>query len=478
MDGLEITEVRLSDIESSVHTFRIDSEYFGKQFLRDEALFRTNPEKFTEFRKLDLIVGGSAFYPSLEPFYDCGSLPFLRVADVDKVIDFTSCVKIPDEILPNFPTLRLVEKGDIVLTKGGSIGRAGLVTERAAVTRDLIFIDSSKLGEIDYTYLASYFQTDFAFRLMLRSSSLTAQPHLTITLIRDLPVLIASDAFKAEIFDLATRSQSERLLSEGLFRLSDDLLLTELGFIDWNPPENNISIKSFSESFFETCRLDAEYYSQSYDYAIEKLHKLKPNAIVPLGDVLRDITNGQTPLRHDLTEGEVVFLTAEHISDFRIDFDSDKRVETEHHQKQLAKTAVKKNDLLITIKGKIGNAAVVENVPSPTNINQDVGLLRLKDGVDPYYIAGYINSILGKMFTKRISTGQINPFLGLGNLRTIPIPIFDNANELGALIRAKVMDAERAASKSKYLLNTAKRAVEIAIEQNEDAAMEFIRQNS
>ncbi len=51
------------------------------------------------------------------------------------------------------------------------------------------------------------------------------------------------------------------------------------------------------------------------------------------------------------------FLTAEHISDFRIRYDSDKRVLTEHHQEKLAKIVIELNDLLITIKGKTVNAA-------------------------------------------------------------------------------------------------------------------------
>ncbi|MDQ3321590.1 MAG: hypothetical protein M3525_03905 [Acidobacteriota bacterium] len=98
----------------------------------------------------------------------------------------------------------------------------------------------------------------------------------------------------------------------------------------------------------------------------------------------------------------------------------------------------------------------------------------LKEGVNPYYIAGFINSVIGKMFVRQISTGQINPFLGLGNLRTIPIPLFDNADEIGAHIKQKVIEAEQTQSQSKHLLETAKRAVEIAVEQDEKAALQWI----
>jgi hypothetical protein len=49
---------------------------------------------------------------------------------------------------------------------------------------------------------------------------------------------------------------------------------------------------------------------------------------------------------------------AEHVSDFEVHYDSDKRI-------------------LLTIKGRVGNAALVEYLPGPANINQDVALLRL-----------------------------------------------------------------------------------------------------
>jgi len=134
--------------------------------------------------------------------------------------------------------------------------------------------------------------------------------------------------------------------------------------------------------------------------------------------------------------------------------------------------------LLLTIKGRIGNAAVVENVPRPANINQDVALLRLSDDINAYYIAGFLNSILGKMFINRIATGQINPFLGLGNLRTIPIPLFapERMNEIGEHLKSKIHQAFDTQQQSKHLLETAKRGVELAIEQDEQAAMRFIEQ--
>jgi hypothetical protein len=68
--------------------------------------------------------------------------------------------------------------------------------------------------------------------------------------------------------------------------------------------------------------------------------------------------------------------------------------------------------------------AVAEEFEDPVNINQDVALFRLKEGLPAYYLAAFLNSRVGKAFVEQYSTGQINPFLGLGNLRMIPVPIY------------------------------------------------------
>lgn len=200
---------------------------------------------------------------------------------------------------------------------------------------------------------------------------------------------------------------------------------------------------------------------------------------MPLVSIIEEITNGGTPLRHNLSEGEIPFLTAEHVFDFRINYASEKRITLEHHLVDMPRTRLKQNDIVIAIKGKVGNAAVVDNPPHEANINQDVGLFRLKDGVNPYYVVGFLNSIIGKAFVEQISTGQINPFLGLGNLKTIKIPIFETElmNELGEHLKLKLNSAYKIAQQSKQLLEIAKRAVEMAIEDSEAAAIDWIDEN-
>jgi len=194
---------------------------------------------------------------------------------------------------------------------------------------------------------------------------------------------------------------------------------------------------------------------------------MKVARVIPVGRILSYVTNGHTPLHHDLTVGEVLFLTAEHVSDFRLDFGTDKRILQRHHDTELARTALRDGDILVTIKGKVGNCAVVRNCPSAANINQDVALIRLRTGIHPCFFAAWFNSLMGKQLVEQRSTGGINPFLGLGNLRGMPFPVIDQKEQhrIGNLVQEMVENAQSAEQEAVSLLESAKRRVEELIEQ-------------
>jgi len=182
-------------------------------------------------------------------------------------------------------------------------------------------------------------------------------------------------------------------------------------------------------------------------------------------DILAGLTNGHTPTNHDFSQGEVLFLTAENISDFTIEYGTDKRILHQHHQGELARTALRDGDVLLTIKGKVGNAAYVECPEKPVNINQDVALLRFKSEYFSYYFISYINSFLGKTFIEQLCTSQINPFLSLGNIRQIPVPIYETAVMKRIALRTEesVSKGRQAALDSNNLLNDARKIIEGAI---------------
>lgn len=171
-------------------------------------------------------------------------------------------------------------------------------------------------------------------------------------------------------------------------------------------------------------RWDSDFYQLKYQNVLQKIESSSPQKIGILDDFIQFLTNGHTPLRHDLSIGDVAFLTAENIYDFDINYNTEKRILLTHHNEELKRTQLNNEDFLITIKGRAGNVAIAENIPGLFNINQDVALFHLTEEIPSYYLLAFLNSPLGKAFSEQYSTGQINPFLGLGNLRLLPIPVY------------------------------------------------------
>ena len=110
------------------------------------------------------------------------------------------------------------------------------------------------------------------------------------------------------------------------------------------------------------------------------------------------------------------------------------------------------------------------------NINQDVALLRLTDRLPVWFVLAYLNSFFGKLQVEQLSTGGINPFLGLSNVRRVQIPVFDKhqMEEIGNQTRAQVHKTRTARLEARALLERATHAVEVAIEESEASVLALL----
>jgi hypothetical protein len=262
--------------------------------------------------------------------------------------------------------------------------------------------------------------------------------------------------------------EAKKMQSKAFYSTARQVMERELGIDNVNILLQ-VGYETKLSAVSEARRWDGEFYKPKYQRVLEAVlnaKKVKVERFVPVGHLLSYLTNGHTPLHHDLEVGEVPFLTAEHVSDFRIDFGTDKRILRRHHVTELARTALRDGDILVTIKGKVGNCAVVRDCPEAANINQDVALVRLRHGIHPYFFAAWFNSLMGKQLVEQRSTGGINPFLGLGNLRGMPFPVLDpkDHNRVGDLVQETAENAYEAEREASALLERAKRRVEELIE--------------
>ncbi|WP_226389884.1 restriction endonuclease subunit S [Penaeicola halotolerans] len=476
MEGLEISEVFFHEL-LKVETFRFDSEYFQKKYLYIDQLISGKANQFKEFNDLELSVDASAFYPSLEPYYGSGNFPFLRVKDVDTNIDYENCIRIPLEIVnsSSFKTLRIISKGDIVITKGGSIARVGLIEEKTAVTRDLIFIDSSRLSEIDYKFLFLYLLSSICYDQLIRSSSMTAQPHLTITLVRNLKLFEPSYSFKEQTVQAYNLSKGLLVKSREVYQSAEKILLDELGLKNFQPSQEPVNVKSFSESFDSSGRLDAEYYQIKYEQVVERIKSTNHDRLTDIVKIKKSIEPGSA---HYSEEG----LPFVRVSDYdKFGLSTPDKYLTDEFCKENAelikKLKPKKETILFSKDGSVGTAYMLRKDADFITSSAILHLtVKDKTKIIPEYLTLALNSKLVQMQAERDAGGSIILHWRVSEIENVVVPVidFDKQREIADLVE----ESFKLKKQSEYLLEVAKTAVEMAIEQDEETAILYINQNS
>lgn len=254
--------------------------------------------------------------------------------------------------------------------------------------------------------------------------------------------------------------------SASLYLKAETLLLQELGLQNWRPTEANTEVKSFKNCFLESGRLDAEYYQPKYDELVRRLKAT--NQAKQLGELLEFNQRGKQPV---YTEGDgLVVINSKYIRKNKIDFDENRLGDISETPKSLI---IRKGDVLLNGTGveTIGRCApyLLDGPALPDN---HVTILRSKS-INPIYLSVMLKSIIGQMQVDKFykgSSGQmelypsdINQFI-----------IWEAPKEVQVKVEEYVLQANAFEKQSQELLEAAKQAVEMAVEEGEDKAIEFL----
>jgi hypothetical protein len=396
------------------------------------------------------------FHPKPGEFFD-----YIEISRVSTSHGIYETIRIKDEEAPSRAQL-VVPPGSVLISEVRP-NRSAVALIPSQIGRTVAssgFAVLNPLG-ISSEFLFAYLKTNIVTGLLARETTATMYPAVSDEEVLNLPFPEPSEQVHRDV-TLNVRAAFIGLgRSKQLYKEAKLLLMRELSLQPLSLP-SALYYEQHLSTLKQARRLDAEYFHPKYEYILNAFLETKPERIARLDECIRFITNGHTPLHHDLSDGDILFLTAEHIFDYRIDYDTDKRILGAHHNGELKRTRLQKEDILVTIKGRIGNSAMVENISQEININQDVALIRLNNSLPPYYLLAFLNSWMGKCFIEQYCTGQINPFLSLGNLRLIPVPIYDIRimEHIAEKIKDLIVSAHQEQGNAKSLLDEATKKVE------------------
>jgi type I restriction enzyme M protein len=470
MDGLEAVELNLTDVLEDNELLRVDSEYFKLEYLTKVTQIKRRP--YRKIKEFAYVTDG--IHESIQ-FDNDGSINLISAkSPKENIFDLSGNECIAAEQHEKNPRTTLT-KGDVIISTVGTIGNCAVVDETILPANSDRHVGIVRI-EKDFRphFLSTFILSKYGRFQTLRESTGNVQLNLFIYKIKTLKIPFLSSEFQEAIENLVQSAHSSLRQSKGIYQQAEDLLLSELGLKDWQPTEETVAVKSFSESFLSSGRFDAEYYQPKYDQ-VEKAIQDCGFPSQNLGSLIEPIQNGFD--YREYTEEGTPYIRVGDIKNGQIDFESAVKIPITMADVDKP-VGLQVGDILFTRKGSFGNSAVVTELEVNGIISSEIMLVRLtlvsRQKVLPEYVSLFLNSKFGYLQVERRVHGVAYYSISQPDLANLLIPILPKPQQQKIVEKIKVSFSLK--QKSKQLLEIAKTGVERAIETDEATATTWINE--
>lgn len=466
-DGLDIEEIRLSSLENS---FTLGAEYYGKIYI-DSA----NTVKSLRHKTLCDISKRITDGDHGSPDYQASGILYLLSESVQAgYIDTSKCRFITPEKNRELKRSEL-HPGDVVVTKTGVYyGKSAVVPNSVKKANMIAHVGKIELyDEYNPYYVSTFLNSKFGYYQLRRRGIKATRPEIKLVEFAEIMIPIFSDTFNKMIESIIISANEKLDSASAIMAHCEDLLIKSLGFEAKKIASSNCSIRLISNSYYIHDRLDAEYYQQKYDQYLEQLHRFETTTISVEFDVFR---NSGTNYADGISD--VGVIKTKQLSNGEIDFDG---VESYFDNRTCANNKsvfLKENDVVFASMGvgSLGKVSIFSSDGARRYVTDStLRIYRAKPTcrIKPEALCVFLRSKIGQELIYRYvvgSTGIINIYDD--DMSKIPIPIL--ADSVQANISAQVQESFALRKQSKRMLEYAKQAVEMAIEQGEDEALKWL----
>lgn len=457
LEGLEATEIRRSQLNIEL---RYEAEFFRQRYLKeDSALSRWPRLKVHEFAN---VTDGPHGYHVVD---EESSIVMLTAKNAkDWFSDREGADPIAEWVNANNRRSSLAA-GDVILSTRGTVGMCALVTEEvlpANIDQDVARISwadrESFLPEFVVAYLNSAFGQDY----LARHASGMVQQGMSLQKVREIPLPLLSPEIQKSIAATVQAALQQR---RGAIKKRDEAeqaLLRALGLENWKPPEPLTYTRRTSDAFAAE-RLDSDYFAPRVAELLNKLSE----AGLTIGAV--------APVRHERfspgKEGEFDYIE---IGNVRADGTAGAERLPQSEAPSRASQIVRAGDVLTSSVRPIRRlSALVTHEQDGYVCSSGFVVLQPRD-VSAEVLLTYLRLPAVCELMDLHTSASLYPAISETDLLALPFhPIPKQAE---AEIVAAVQSAHAARRQAHALLETAKRAVEIAIEESEAAALGYLGQ--
>ena len=462
MDGLEISEVNFLNIDLGD---RYDAEYFTKEYLDiEQQLEKVTTQKVGELS----IAVASAFYPAATQLYSVGDTAFVRCVDC---IDFPIITRDQDELFEKIPHafgkenkgISFLKKGEIVITKVGSPCYSSIVEDYEEVALSRTVLGLSDIHGIDEYYLMIFLRCKYGFEQLYRQRELTIQYQLTLPRVKSVDVFCPSEKFQRIIRGLCIKYRELSTESTAAYEKAENLLSDSLG-ISTQHFDKTIAVKSYADSFLKSGRLDAEYYQSKYEKYTQVLNA--QDTVVTLCKLYDQNFVPEAEVEYTYIELASVGSAGEIVN-------AERKWGSELPTR--ARRKVNAGQIIVSsIEGSLQSCALITSEFDDSLCSTGFYVMDSKDINSETLLVLFKCEIMQSLMKQRCS-GSILAGITKDEFLSMPLPSIDE--NVQKEIAKKVKKSFELRRKSKQLFENTKKAVEMAIEQGEDAALAWLKAN-
>ncbi|MFZ8805504.1 MAG: restriction endonuclease subunit S [Candidatus Calescibacterium sp.] len=453
--------VKLSELEGAK---RLDAEYYRPEYLEiDQKIKRL---KHFQFNQIISSFSSGKNLPQIECCKD--KIAYIRTQNVRPILidkEGLTCIN------PQVKNPPLLEEGDLVFVRvGEGVGNSSIITSEWANSSYSDNVIRIKIRYLDPYFVIVFLNSNVGKKYLERVKKGSARSLISKENINLIKIFEPLPKIAQYCRDTIREAQTLIANSESIYSQAENLLLEELGLKDFKPKYEKTYTAKLSDAF-SAHRIDAEYFQPAYEEIIEKLRENNIE-LQPLRKFILSIQKGIEPGSENYRDEGKPFIRVSNLSKYGFT-DRDQKYLSEELYQQLRETyEPKQGDFLLTKDATPGIAYVVKEQIEGI-ISSGILRLQINDNeINKEYLALCINSIVGKMQVERDCGGSVILHWKPEQVKRLQIPILPL--EIQQEIASLVQQSHEARKKAKELLELAKRAVEIAIEEGEEKAINFL----
>ena len=448
--------------ELSLHTdYRWDSGYLSREPYKNENL---------KYIPIGDTLTSSQYGVSIEMNEDNIGTKIYRMNEISNMLCNRNISKYAELSDNQIASYKLKDR-DVLFNRTNSpefVGRTGIF--RKFSNEDIVF--ASYLVRINPDpeivtpeYLTAFLNTKYGIiDIKRRARHSINQSNVNLEEVKRIEIPLLCIQLQTDITSSFNNAVDSIQTSEAIYNEAQTLLLVELGLADWQPKHRLTFVKNFSDTE-RTGRIDADYFQPKYgeivnaikNYSggwgtLEKLVRLKDSNFTPDAETEYQYIE----LANIGSNGEVTGCM----------------VEQGENLPTRARRKVAAGDVIVSsIEGSLESIALITEEYDNALCSTGFHVVQ-SDVLNSKVLLVLLKSIVGQLQLKKGCSGTILTAINKEEFSRIAVPKIEAEKQTE--IEQKVLESFNLRNFAKDLLEYAKRAVEIAIEQDEQAAIDWL----